>query len=283
MSERHFTIKETVELFQHISEDVSREDLLLAGVKPRGDEMLFFYALAPTREISVDLELVHPDLLLEFLELEPDNVEPSSIYAISYDGLVITDPLPCDKDKAFQLEEEDLLLRASNLLEYFPSLSYCEKWNIFPTIKENTPQANDKEAEVESQEVTQAETSTLKERIRERDALAQKVSDLKEELRQTNKNISTEESAPNNRLNLLLDETYEHHAPELALAVRTWLSFYGDPENIPQRRTKEYLVKKARSLSPKNAREKSIFSDTTLNRIATVTNPNKTGGAPQTP
>ncbi len=104
---------------------------------------------------------------------------------------------------------------------------------------------------------------------------------LKEQL-QAAKNSSTEESTPDNHLPLILDETYPHYAPELALAVRTWLSFFGDKENIPKRKTKEQIAKEARRLSPKDAKNKPIFSHTTLERIATVVNPNKKGGSPET-
>lgn len=92
-----------------------------------------------------------------------------------------------------------------------------------------------------------------------------------------------EAGTTDNHLALILDETYSNHSPELALAIRTWLSVFGDPKNTPRRTTKKNLEEKARELAPKNPKGEPIPSKTTLERISTVINPNKTGGAPQTP
>ncbi|PIE65390.1 MAG: hypothetical protein CSA26_03450 [Desulfobacterales bacterium] len=107
---------------------------------------------------------------------------------------------------------------------------------------------------------------------------------LKEEVAQLRKRLqAAEEKGLDNGLGLILDDTYEYHAPELALAMKAWLAIYSDPENVRPSTQKKDIREKALELSPKKPNGKSAFSGTALDNIAKIANPNKAGGAPPTP
>jgi hypothetical protein len=69
-----------------------------------------------------------------------------------------------------------------------------------------------------------------------------------------------------------LDPSHEYYSEELATAVSTWLSLYGVGG--------KYKAKISHKIQIKNALSGKGLSDSAIDRIAVLVNPNKKGGAP---
>ena len=69
-----------------------------------------------------------------------------------------------------------------------------------------------------------------------------------------------------------LDPNHVHYSKELAVAVKTWLALYGTRAT--------FNPKKGHKTQIKAALTGNGFSSSAIDRISTVINPNKEGGAP---
>lgn len=88
---------------------------------------------------------------------------------------------------------------------------------------------------------------------------------------ENSRTINTE-SAKTKETEPYLDPKHKHYAEELAAAVKTWLAMYDDGG--------KYKVKEGHKPQIKKLLENYGFSSTAIDRIATIVNPNKAGGAP---
>jgi hypothetical protein len=77
---------------------------------------------------------------------------------------------------------------------------------------------------------------------------------------------------------IILDEEHEWHANELRIAYLAWLELYGvePPESKPSGGHKNFIISWLKKNHPQ-------LSQNALERIATVVNPNPSGGASPTP